>query len=148
MQTTKAQFLYNQLIDAWNKRDASKFASSFTDDSICIGYDGSEMFGKQEILSSLSGIFKEHPTAKYVTIIRETKNFRDNLFLVRSHVGMLPPGKTIIDQTKNAIQVMIARIENNAAQIILFQNTPAQYHGRPELLEKLTQELQTVLESQ
>ena len=136
------QTLYRQLIDAWNNRNASAFGSLFSDDGICIGYDGSEMFGTQEISSSLAAIFRDHPTAKYVSIIRDTKNLGNNLQLVRAHVGMLPPNRSTIDGSKNAIQILVARIDKGTARIILFQNTPAQYHGRPEMQEKLTRELQ------
>jgi uncharacterized protein (TIGR02246 family) len=146
METTTGQSSYNQLIDAWNSRDALAFANLFSDDSICIGFDGSEMFGRQEILSSLSNIFKDHPTAKYVSIIRETKMLSDNTVLVRAHVGMLPPDASRIASDRNAIQIMIARVENSSTQIILFQNTPAQFHGRPALQEKLTLDLQKVAE--
>jgi len=138
--------LYKQLIDAWNNRNASAFGGLFAEDGLCIGYDGSEMFGKQEISSSLATIFKGHATAKYVSIIRDIKNLDDNLQMIRAHVGMLPPNKSTIDGSKNAIQVMVARVDKGTEHIILFQNTPAQYHGRPEMQEKLTRELQQVAE--
>lgn len=144
MDISAAQSLYKQLIDAWNNRNASAFGALFANDGICIGYDGSEMFGKQEISSSLATIFRDHPTAKYVSMIRGTKNLDGDLLLLRAHVGMLPPNKSAIDGSKNAIQVMVARINKGAERIILFQNTPAQYHGRPEMQEKLTKELQQV----
>jgi len=136
--------LYEQLIDAWNDRNAPSFGALFDDDGICIGYDGSEMFGQPAISNTLAAIFKDHVTAKYVTIIRETKKLDDNVQLLRAHVGMIPPDKTIVDGSKNAIQVVVARIHKGAGRIILFQNTPAQYHGRPEMVENLTHELQQV----
>jgi uncharacterized protein (TIGR02246 family) len=144
METKEAQQLYHQLINAWNSRDASAFANLFAYDGVCIGYDGSEMHGREEISTSLAAIFKNHPTAKYVSIVREVKLLGGDLCLVRAHVGMLPPGKTTVDSTKDAIQVMIVRADKQAGLIILFQNTPAQYHGRPEVLGKLTQELQAI----
>ena len=47
MDTTVVQLSYDQLINAWNNRDASTFSNLFTDDAICIGFDGSEMHGKR-----------------------------------------------------------------------------------------------------
>jgi hypothetical protein len=32
-------------------------------------------------------------------------------------------------------------------RIVLFQNTPAQFHGRPSLVEEMTRELQAVADS-
>jgi len=147
MDTTTAQMLYRQLIDAWNNRDASAFGALFADDGICIGYDGSEMLGKQVISASLTTIFKDHATAKYVSVIRDTKILDDIFLLVHANVGMLPPGKSTIDKSKNAIQLMLAHIRNGAPRIVLFQNTPAQYHGRPAMQEKLTRELQQVADN-
>jgi uncharacterized protein (TIGR02246 family) len=144
MDITAGQNLYYQLIEAWNDRNAQSFANLFADDSICIGFDGTEMFGNQEILSSLSKIFKDHLTAKYVSLIRETKRLNNNMVLVRAHVGMLLPNASRIAPDRNAIQVMVAHIENNSSPILLFQNTPAQFHGRPEAQEKFTLELQKV----
>jgi uncharacterized protein (TIGR02246 family) len=136
--------LYNQLIEAWNHRDAGKFSKLFSEASICIGFDGSEMNGRSAIFSQLSEIFANHPTARYVTIIRETKMLANDVVLVRAHVGMIPPNGHKIDSSKNAIQILIARILDNTQEIISFQNTPAQYHGRPEAQIELTAELQKV----
>lgn len=47
-----------------------------------------------------------------------------------------------IDQAVNTIQSLIAVKDNGIWFISLFQNTPAQLHGRPELTEALTEELQ------
>lgn len=144
MEISNANVLYNNLIEAWNQRDASAFATLFGDDSICIGFDGSEMKGKSEIFSQLDKIFSNHETARYVAIIRETKSLTNNVMLVRADVGMIPPNKNKIDPSKNAIQVMIGRFEEKICQILLFQNTPAQFHGRPEAQKQLTEELQEV----
>src|SRR5262249_17560692 len=41
--------LYQAVIDAWNKRDADAFATLFTLDGECIGFDGSTMTGRGTI---------------------------------------------------------------------------------------------------
>ncbi len=60
-------------------------------------------------------------------------------------VGMVPPGKTDLNPAVNSIQTMTAVFQENRWQIVLFQNTPAQYHGRPEMAETLTAELRSLL---
>jgi uncharacterized protein (TIGR02246 family) len=142
MNSETALTLYKHLIDAWNTRNADQFAELFSQDAICIGFDGSEMTGKSEIRSQLSGIFNDHPTASYITLIRETKELAGNVVMIRAHVGMIPPGKKKIDPKKNAVQVTTARISGRSGEIILFQNTPAQYHGRAEDQKILTRQLQ------
>ena len=76
MKATKIEILYKELIDAWNRCDAFKFSSLFLDDATCIGFDGSDMKGKEVIYSQLSKIFSDHDTARYVTIVREINGFR------------------------------------------------------------------------
>lgn len=56
---------------------------------------------------------------------------------------MVPPGKEKLDSSKNAIQLMTARVMNGKSEILVFQNTPAQFHGRPDdarLFTKLLEE--------
>jgi uncharacterized protein (TIGR02246 family) len=56
--------VYRQLLETWNRRDADGFASVFTDDGSCVGFDGSTMNGRAEIASTLLGIFENHPTSQ------------------------------------------------------------------------------------
>lgn len=52
-----------------------------------------------------------------------------------------PPGKTDINAAVNAIQTLAAKRHDGEWRIASLQNTPAQFHGRPELVEQLTEEL-------
>ena len=54
---------------------------------------------------------------------------------------MVPPGKSELDPSKNAIQALVARKDGDW-RIVLYQNTPAQFHGRPELVQQMTTELE------
>ena len=47
----------------------------------------------------------------------------------------------------NAIQTLVALKTDNDFQIVLFQNTPAAFHERPELGDKLTRDLQDALQN-
>jgi uncharacterized protein (TIGR02246 family) len=60
-------------------------------------------------------------------------------------VGMVPPGGSDINPAVNAIQVLVATKQDGAWRVESFQNTPAAFHGRPELVEQMTQELRAVL---
>ena len=133
--------LYQKLIDAWNKRDAKGMAEIFTEQGIQIGFDGSKVIGRQEILSHLEPIFLNHPTAPYVTKIKEIRALGANAALLQAIAGMVPPGKTDIEPTVNAHQTLVAIKNDHGWQIELFQNTPAQFHGRPELVKQMTGEL-------
>jgi hypothetical protein len=59
---------------------------------------------------------------------------------------MALPGQAAIEPTLNARQTLVAARSTGAWRIVLFQTTPAQLHGRPELAQQLTEELQQLLE--
>ena len=58
---------------------------------------------------------------------------------------MIPPGKTDIEPDVNAHQTLVAVKTNSNWRIELFQNTPAAFHGRPELVDKMKDELRELL---
>lgn len=138
---TRALKLYVQLLDAWNRRSADDFAELFAESGSCVGFDGSPMNGRSEIRSSLSDVFEHHQTASYVAKVREVRSLGATVVLVRAVAGMIPPGKSEINAATNAIQSLVVMGVGEGAQIALFQNTPAAFHGRPELSESLTKEL-------
>jgi len=137
--------LYKQLIDSWNRRNAADFAVLFTEDSNVIGFDGSQMNSAAEIGASLTQIFAEHVTAPYIAKIRAVRFLTPAVALLRAVVGMLPPGQTKLNPAVNSIQTLIAIKQDASWKITLFQNTPAQFHGRPELVQQLTDELRRLL---
>jgi uncharacterized protein (TIGR02246 family) len=137
--------VYRQLLETWNKRDADAFAATFTDDGSCVGFDGSTMNGRAEIASTLRSIFQNHPTASYVAKVREIRAIAPGVAIVRSVVGMVPPGKDELNPGVNAIQSLVVVEESPHMKIALLQNTPAAFHGRPELAQELTRELTDAL---
>ncbi|MES2378604.1 MAG: SgcJ/EcaC family oxidoreductase [Bacteroidota bacterium] len=141
METPAIQQLYKQYIDAWNSQDAHTMASLTTNDCIMVGFDGSQMFGKADIESSISQIFANHKTARYVTIVKRVTFLTDEVAVLNSVVGMVPPGAEDIKPDKNAIQLLTAKRDSDNWLIAAFQNTPAAFDGRPELGEQLTMEL-------
>jgi uncharacterized protein (TIGR02246 family) len=135
--------LYTRLLAAWNDRDPSAFAGLFTEDGSTIGFDGSILNGRGEIESSLAQIFAHHSTARYVAKIRSLQFLTADAALVRAISGMIPRGTNELNPAVNAHQTLIAgRQADQGWKIILFQNTPAQFHGRPDLVQQMTEELQ------
>lgn len=132
--------LYEELLSAWNSRDAKGYAALFADDAALVGFDGSQIAGS-EVEAHLMGIFADHPTASYVWKVREIKTLGDGVVLLRAIVGMVPPGAAEPNPATNAVQSLVAV----DGRIVLFQNTPAQYHGRPDLAEAHTAEIRAML---
>jgi uncharacterized protein (TIGR02246 family) len=137
--------LYRSLLDCWNRRDAADFASKFAADCNLVGFDGSQIDGRAEIGAVLGKIFADHPTAAYVSKVRGVRFIGAGVAVLRAVVGMVPPGKTDLNPAVHAVQTLIAAKHDGRWQIEVFQNTPAAFHGRPELVEKLTEELREVL---
>ena len=110
-----------------------------------IGFDGSELIGPTEIEHSLKEIFASHPTGSYVHKVREVFPLTEEVAVLRAVAGMVPANQTDLNPDINAIQTLVARKEGGHWRVAVFQNTPAAFHGRPELASALTKELQEVL---
>jgi uncharacterized protein (TIGR02246 family) len=138
--------LYQQMLDRWNQRDAVGMGALHTVDANVIGFDGSQMNGREEVATVLGNIFAHHPTAAYVGKVREVRLLNGSTALLRAVVGMIPPGATDINPAVNAIQSLVAVKEAGEWRIALFHNTPAAFHGRPEASAALTEELRQLVQ--
>ena len=58
---------------------------------------------------------------------------------------MVPPGQSDLNPAVNTIQTLVTAKRDGVWRILLFQNIPAQVHGRPELVWQLTEELRQLL---
>ena len=137
--------LFRQLMDNWNKRLAEDFARLFEKESNLIGFDGSQINGRAEIGAHLSQIFTDHQTAAYVWKIRGTRFLTPEVAILRAVAGMVSPGQKDLNPAVNAVQTLVAVKREGRWRIALYQNTPAQFHGRPELSQQLTEELRQLL---
>jgi len=137
--------LHKQLLDAWNRRDAADFAALFAEDAYVVGFDGSQMDGREQIAADLGAIFADHVTATYVGQIEDIRLLTPRVMVLRAAAGMVPPGQSELNPDANALQTMIAVESDGQWRIAVFQNTPAQFHGRPELVRKMTDELRQLL---
>jgi uncharacterized protein (TIGR02246 family) len=133
--------LYQGILASWNARDAVNFATPFTDDAEVIGFDGGQMIGRAEIEATLQGIFADHETGAYVGIIRSVRFLTSGVALLRAVSGVIPAGQADLNPALNAQQALIAVKRDGAWRIAHYQNTPAQFHGRPDLFQSLTDEL-------
>ena len=145
MSTGEIEELFGNLLSSWNQQDAKGMASLFSDNGNVIGFDGSQMNGKKKIEEELKKVFDNHKTAAYVWKVKEVRFLNEDIALLRAVAGMVPPGKNDINPQTNAIQSLIAVKQHIGWRIELFQNTPAQFHGRPELVQQMTDELSEML---
>ncbi|MGO4889551.1 SgcJ/EcaC family oxidoreductase [Anaerobacillus sp. MEB173] len=137
--------IYEKLIGAWNNRSASGMAELFTGEGELIGFDGSHVIGREDILSHLKPIFENHPTPPFVSKVKSKRILGSDIAILRAIVGMIPHGETELNPELNAHQTLIVAKRDVGWGIELFQNTPAQFHGRPELVEQMTNELKDMI---
>lgn len=136
--------LYQQLLGAWNSKNARGMADLFTEDGEQIGFDGSQAIGQNEIYSHIAPIFEHHETARFVRKVKDVRFLSQDIAIVRAIAGMIAPGQSDINPNVNTHHTMVAIRAEGTWRIVLFQNTPAQFHGRPELVEQMTAELREV----
>src|SRR5918999_4230617 len=120
-------------------------AAALSDDALVIGFDGSQMVGREQAVTELSGIFADHEVAQYVTKVRSVTPLGADVAVLHAVAGMVPPGKSEIKPEQKAIQTVVAQRVTGEWGVALFQTTPAQFHGRPELSKALTAELNNEL---
>ncbi len=136
--------LYEQLLLAWNRRDAAGMAAQFEEDGNVVGFDGSQVDSRPAIEVHLRPIFAGHPTASYVAKIREIRMLAPDVALLRAVAGMVPPGGADLNPAVNTIQSVVAKKRHGRWRAALFQNTPAAWHHRPHDAAALLDELREV----
>jgi uncharacterized protein (TIGR02246 family) len=138
---TAATALYRRLIDGWNTHDSDAMGATLLSDSLVIGFDGSQMVGREQAVTELGAIFADHEVARYVTKVRSVIPLGADAGVLHAVAGMVPPGASEIKPEQNSIQTVVAHRAGGDWSVALFQTTPAQFHGRPELSQALTAEL-------
>ncbi len=137
--------IYHELLDSWNRKSPSNFAFSFDENAIVVGFDGSQMNGRADIEIEMGQLFANHEIGTYVSKVREVRFLTKRVAILKAVAGMIPHGETDLKPEINAIQTLVAVRNNDDWKVALFQNTPAQFHGRPELAEALTAELRQLV---
>lgn len=133
--------LYEDVIAGWNARNGTAFAEPFAPDGDSLGYDGSHTHGRAGLASDLQNIFDHHPTGRYVVVVKDIRPVGADGMILRALTGLVPPGASAVRPETNAWQTVVAERRPEGWQVVLLQNTPTQFHGRPKLLEQVTAEL-------
>jgi uncharacterized protein (TIGR02246 family) len=100
----------------------------------------------EEILSHLQPIFEHHLTAPFVSKIMSVRLIGADTAILRAIAGMVPRGQSDVQPNRNTHHTLVAVNNEGKWRIHLLQNTPALFHGRPELVEQMTEELRQLLE--
>jgi len=134
--------LYRRILDGWNRASGDDFAAAFADDGEVVGFDGSQCAGRAAIAAEMGQIFADHDTGAYVGKVKSVRLLGTHAAVLRAVAGVVPAGRSDIEP-----QTLVAERRDVEWQVVLYQNTPAQFHGRPELVDSLTAELCQELDS-
>ena len=148
MERDRIEACYRELLAAWNGRNASAFAALFTDDGYAVAFDGSSMNGRAEIASTLSAVFQNELTGIYAASISDVREIAPGVALLRAIVGTIPPDSFDLNLMVKATQCVVFRQQGDEVKVVLLQSTPAAFHGRNEVAELLSLELEQIRHSQ
>jgi uncharacterized protein (TIGR02246 family) len=147
-QTLDSGLLYHAVIDAWNARNASRFAALFFDHAQLTGFDGSMLEGRADIESTFARMFRDNYTPSYVGKVRTAIRLTEDVVLIRAVAGMVPPGERDIDPQLNTVQSLVAVRRDGEWRVASFTNTPASFNDRPAESDNLTAELRALAGAQ
>lgn len=134
--------LYERMIDGWNKGSGQAFAESFTMDGDLVGFDGTHLKGRAQIASFHQNLFDTFVKgSRLVGKVRSVRFLSPSIGIMHSVGGTVMAGQSDIDPERNSIQTSVVTKSNDKWSIAAFQNTRAQYIGRPDLCQALTEEL-------
>ncbi len=101
--------------------------------------------GPTAIAAEMKRIFADHRTGTYVGKVTSVRLLGTRAALLRAVADVVPAGRSDLDPKLNAVQALVAEQRDGEWRVVLYQNTPARFHGRPELAERLTGELRLQL---
>jgi len=133
--------LYRAMLAGWNRKSAADFAANFAEDGESIGFDGSLTGSRADIVADLQRIFADHPTGTYVGKVKAVRLVAPQTAILRAVAGVVPAGQSDLRPELNSIQTVVAVERGGQWRVAHFQNTPAQFHGRPELVDAMSDEL-------
>ena len=116
--------LYQELMDGWNKGSAESFAAPFAEDGDLIGFDGTHLKGRREIVSFHQPLFDKW--LKGTRLVGEVKSVRfptADVALMHAIGGTVMRGKSEPSPERNSIQTLVATKRGDAWSLAAFQNT-------------------------
>jgi uncharacterized protein (TIGR02246 family) len=138
--------LYFQMIDGWNKGSGDVFAAPFAEDGDLVSFDGTHLKGRQEISSFHQQLFDTFvKDSRLVGKIRSVRFLTADVALIHAVSGTIMAGQSDIDSERNSIQTLVAIKSDGQWHLAAFQNTRAQFLGRPDAFQALTEELRQEL---
>jgi uncharacterized protein (TIGR02246 family) len=107
-----------------------------------VGFDGTHLKGREEIALFHQQLFDRFVKgSRLVGKIRSVRFLTPDVAVMHAVGGTVMAGQSDIDPERNSIHTLVAVKRSPKWRIAAFQNTRAQYLGRLEALQALTEEL-------
>lgn len=138
--------LYFRVLDGWNRGSGEGFAEPFAEDGEQVAFDGTHFKGRAEIASFHQQLFDTFlKGSRLVGKVRSVRPLTPDVAVLHAVGGTVMAGKQDLDTDRNSVQALVAIRQSGKWQIALFVNVRAQYWGRPEAVQALTEELRQEL---
>ena len=101
--------LYQQLMDGWNRGSGEAFAASFAEVGDLVGFDGTYLKGRQEIISFHQQLFDTYVKgSRLVGKIRHVRFVTSDVAIIHTIGGTIMAGQTDIEPERNSVQTLVA----------------------------------------
>lgn len=144
---TAIRALYQELMGGWNRGSGEAFAAPFAEDGDLVGFDGTHLKGRHEIISFHQQLFDTYVKGtRLVGKVRSVRFLTPDVAIMHAVGGTIMADQNDIDPDRNSVQTLVAKKGVKGEwRLAAFQNTRAQYLGRPEQSQALTEELRMLL---
>ena len=133
-------------MDGWNSGDGNAFAAAFAEDADFVAFDGTQFKGRQQIASFHQQLFDLYlKGTRLVGKVRSVRFLTPNVAVMHAVGGTVMPGQSDLEPERISIQTLVATKRDGEWHLAAFHNSRAQYMGRPELAQALTEELRQLL---
>ena len=138
--------LYQRMIDGWNAGSGEGFASVFAEDGEQVAFDGTRYQGRATIAAAHQQLFDTWVKgSRLVGRVLGVRLLTEDVAQMNTIGGTILAGQSDIAPDRNSVQTFIAVKRDGVWQVAAFHNTRADYLGRPDEAQALTDELRSLL---
>ena len=138
--------LYQRMIDGWNTGSGEGFASVFAEDGEQVAFDGTRYQGRTAIAAAHQQLFGTWVKgSRLVGRVLGVRLLTKDVAQMNTIGGTVLAGQSDIAPDRNSVQTFVAVKRDGVWRVAAFHNTRAEYLGRPDKAQALTDELRSLL---
>ncbi len=119
--------LFDQQNEAWNRGDATAYASFFTEDGDLVTFDGTHVVGRVAIAEFIQqGFGGPLQNTRVSAEIRDLRFLTAGVVIMHAEGALLFPSETAIPANRNSVQTFVAARTDEGWRVAAFHNTRIQ----------------------